>query len=584
MIDLKLSEEEYSLKYIIYVLIICAFVLLFYSYINCFILYRLIVGIPCIITALLISSDIIYIRVKGVSFHSNLVSITSFTALCIFIGIIREPGIHIGRMWILLLPGVFFYTQSIKRSLILMFSVIVINLLPILISSIGEDVVDIMLNLEQLISFSLILFMTYLYAKAADKKNKELEFQHYNNSLTGLPNKNRLNKNLELNGNNSISYINIDDFKKLNTLYGSIVGDEVLKIMANRLKKFISNKKSYKLYQLNGNEFVIMNSDFSDSQREINYISKLISTITDVIIIDNLEIYPSISVGLSFCSFDLLKNASIALKIAKDSRKNLVVYDEKIDIKKYYSENYASIHKLKTGIKSGGIVPYFQPIINLSTGISDKFECLSRLKYEGETILPGNFIDISKQVKVYNIITKTMIDKSFAYFSGSSSSFSINLDSDDLMNSDTTSYIINKILEYGNGKQIILEILETLKIEDHLKVIEFIDIVKTLGCKIAIDDFGSGYSNFDYLIKFQIDFIKIDASLIKNIDIDRSSYLMTKSIVSFAKELGIKTVAEHIDKESICKIVKELGIDYGQGFFWSAPEPAVNFLPVQYSY
>ena len=125
------------------------------------------------------------------------------------------------------------------------------------------------------------------------------------------------------------------------------------------------------------------------------------------------------------------------------------------------------------------------------------------------------------------------------------------------------------------------ELLETEKLEDCFEVQSFIREVKKYGCKIAVDDFGSGYSNFNYIISLNVDVIKIDASLIKDIDTDYNSQIITSSIVNFAKKMGIKTIAEYVHSEAVFNKIRELNIDYAQGYFIGKPEP--ELLEVQSS-
>ena len=125
--------------------------------------------------------------------------------------------------------------------------------------------------------------------------------------------------------------------------------------------------------------------------------------------------------------------------------------------------------------------------------------------------------------------------------------------------------------KYNVSNRVIFEILEDENIKSYELLKLFIDEVKSLGCKIAIDDFGSGYSNFEHLLKMNIDYLKIDASLIKNIAKDETSYKITKTIIEFAKSLNLQTIAEFVENEEIFKIVRELGADYSQGYFFSEP-------------
>ncbi|NWF67219.1 MAG: EAL domain-containing protein, partial [Campylobacterales bacterium] len=125
----------------------------------------------------------------------------------------------------------------------------------------------------------------------------------------------------------------------------------------------------------------------------------------------------------------------------------------------------------------------------------------------------------------------------------------------------------------GCAKHITFEILESEGIENFDEVHKFIERVKFYGAKIAIDDFGTGYSNFAYLAKLNVDYLKIDASLIKNLPIDKNSQMVVKTIAEFAKNMDIKTVAEFVSSKDIYEIVKDYGVDYVQGYYIGEPKP-----------
>ncbi|MFW5989869.1 MAG: EAL domain-containing protein, partial [Campylobacterales bacterium] len=122
----------------------------------------------------------------------------------------------------------------------------------------------------------------------------------------------------------------------------------------------------------------------------------------------------------------------------------------------------------------------------------------------------------------------------------------------------------------------VMEITESEGIEEFDEVIKFIDETKKRGAKVSIDDFGTGYSNFEYLLKLNIDYIKIDGSLIKNIDSDDNSRFIVQTIVDFARKIGVKTVAEFVYSKAIFDIVKSMGIDYAQGYYFGQPSPKIN--------
>ncbi|MDD2567912.1 MAG: EAL domain-containing protein, partial [Thiovulaceae bacterium] len=209
-----------------------------------------------------------------------------------------------------------------------------------------------------------------------------------------------------------------------------------------------------------------------------------------------------------------------------------------------------------------------------------KFECLARLIDEKDNVIsPHLFLPVARRIKADNFVTKIIIDKSFKVFEKNDFEFSINLSIEDILSSEIFEYIIKKLQNYPDAHRITFELLESEAIQDFSKVESFINEVKRYGAKIAIDDFGSGYSNFSYLTKMSVDYIKIDGSLITQIEIDKNALLVVATIVEFAKKLGIKTIAEYVHSSTIMDKVKELGIDYSQGFY--IDEPTIDFEKIK---
>ena len=201
-----------------------------------------------------------------------------------------------------------------------------------------------------------------------------------------------------------------------------------------------------------------------------------------------------------------------------------------------------------------------------------KYECLARLlDGEGNIISPALFLPIAKRIKVYNYVTQIIINKSFEVFEDENFEFSINLSMEDIINSEMFNFILNKLKHSKASTRVIFEIVESEAIQDFNKISRFIHEIKRYGAKIAIDDFGDGYSNFAYLTKMSVDFIKIDGSLIQDIDTDRDAYLVVETIVGFANKLGIKTIAEFVHSSTVMDKVKELGIDFSQGYHIDKP-------------
>jgi EAL domain-containing protein (putative c-di-GMP-specific phosphodiesterase class I) len=197
---------------------------------------------------------------------------------------------------------------------------------------------------------------------------------------------------------------------------------------------------------------------------------------------------------------------------------------------------------------------------------------LVRLEDDDKLISPYFFLDISKKTKHYTNITKTMIKKTFEMFKDRDVEFSINLTIQDILNEQIKIYLFEMIESYNMGNRVIFEIVESESIQNFQDVINFINEVRYFGCKIAIDDFGTGYSNFEYLLKIKADYIKIDGSMIKNIDTDTDAQIVVSTIVDFAKKMGVKTIAEFVENEAIYNKIVELGVDYSQGYYFSTPK------------
>lgn len=195
---------------------------------------------------------------------------------------------------------------------------------------------------------------------------------------------------------------------------------------------------------------------------------------------------------------------------------------------------------------------------------------------EESIISPFFFLDISKKSNQYHKITRSVIQKSFKEFENLEFEFSINISYEDIANNDFLDFIKEMFALYNVKNKVVFEILEDEGIKNYTVLTNFVKEIKKLGCKVAIDDFGSGYSNFEHLLKMNVDYLKIDASLVKNIVEDENSYKVTKTIIEFAKNLNLKTIAEYVENKDIFDTIRDLGADYSQGYYFSAPLKVPN--------
>jgi len=392
--------------------------------------------------------------------------------------------------------------------------------------------------------------------------------------LTGLSNRKAYHHRKKFLSNPALILLNIDRFKHINEFYGSTIGDAVLQECARRLKTILPRSKKMSLYRLGGDEFGILFEHENLDEVE-SLIEKIFNGCDNTFFeIEGLIIDISISAGASTTRERLFETADMALKAAKSSRRSrYLIYDPSMDLSETIARNIYAIQQLKTAIANDEIFPYFQPIVDLESGKTVKYEALTRMRTANKEILaPRHFFEAAKQAKLSGTITATILRQTLETARRSGAHFSINISSEDIASTCGKEIICTLLHEYKEiTDRITFEILESEEIEDYELVADFLDRVRHYGCKIAIDDFGSGYSNFEKLLQLDIDFLKIDGSLIKNIDHDTHAELVVRTIVEFAKGAGIETVAEFVYSEAVFKKVKSLGIGLGQGFYLGKP-------------
>lgn len=407
------------------------------------------------------------------------------------------------------------------------------------------------------------------------EKEKIIQKQ-FLDELTSLPNRQKLLNDLKNVINPKIAIINIDDFRNINDFYGFEIGDLLLKKFSDKLSQF--KTKNLNIYRISSDIFVLL-ADKDFSLEKLKNISNFL--IEDIcknpLYINQETFYLTLTIGVSSNinekhNDNVLTKAEFAIYTAKNNNQNIFILDENISIYKSLKNNKELVKNLKNALLKDNLLIFGQKIINNHTN-NIKYEILMRIKLEDGTILfPSSFLEVSKKAKFYLSMTKILVKKACEYFKDKNIEFSLNLTLEDLEDDYTINQIFETIAKTNTAKQITFEIVESEQIENFEKINKFIKDAKSLGCKIAIDDFGTGYSNFSYIAKLNIDIIKIDGSLIKNIPIDKNIQITVSTIVNFAKALNIKTVAEYVHNKEVYECVKNLGIDYSQGYYLHKPE------------
>lgn len=438
-----------------------------------------------------------------------------------------------------------------------------------------------------LLFIALFLAIFYLIKKSksindflgseVEAKTKELKDLLIFDRLTKLPNRLKLIEDIEQHHNSKnrhLALINIDSFKDINDFYGYKTGDLVIQEIAQTIRDICKNN----IYKLPSDEYALFSTMDISKKEFFNIIQNIIKTIQEKKFqIDDHSIFITLSCGIASNEEMLLTKADIALQNSKDDNKNIIYYNKSFDTKKKLAKNIKGVALLKDAIKRDSIVPFFQPIYNVHTDKIEKYECLARIiSKEGKVISPFLFLDIAIKSKLYPEITKAIITKSFEFFKDKDYEFSINLSINDILNKKTVSFIEECLEKFEQPQKVVFEILESDKIGNYEELKEFIHKIKQFGCRFAVDDFGSGYSNFAHILELNVDYLKIDASLVKYITTDENSRVITKTIINFASNLGLKTIAEFVEDKDAVDMLERMGVDFIQGYYIGKPDSDLN--------
>jgi len=432
---------------------------------------------------------------------------------------------------------------------------------------------------EWFIALLPISVITILYALRKIEKNNALAKKivdiSQKDATTSLPNRVAFRELYTKNKESTefLFIINIINFKDINHSFGITLGDRAIAKIAIKLQDLIFELTHQKLFRLYGDEFSFFyNIDQEAADALAQNIKKRFEK-KSIYIEKNIDIQIDIAIAYSNVH-PKFQTALIAMQNLKQSTdKSILCYTEELDYQKESTKNLNILKLLKEAKEKNLFIPFYQAIVDNKTKKVVKYETLIRIKKGNQIIYPGEFLELSKKYKYYYYITKAVIEHSFEVFQNRDESFSINLSSMDIANDDVLEYLF-EIIEANKetASRMIVELVESENVDFTQKVISFRNRLKAYGAELAIDDFGSGYSNMINILQLQPDYIKIDGSLIKNLHTDAKSYSFVETIVSFAKKNNIKTVAEFVSSEEIFTIVKELEIDFSQGYYFAKPE------------
>ncbi|OEE05410.1 diguanylate cyclase [Vibrio cyclitrophicus ZF270] len=411
-------------------------------------------------------------------------------------------------------------------------------------------------------------------------------------SRTGLPNrivlKERLNMILFT---EHLLTLKLTNFHQVNEKYGYQVGAQLLQDLSNyfverlHLRVVKESKVKVELFSIGVGEWAIIFNASVDStkieQRFVEFADDIEHTNFEPYGLTDID-YLSVSLCGGFASrCDFLSDSGdqILLKAIEARRygvrnnthitnaKNIQVSEE--DRK----EQLGWLSCVSRAILDQNIITYSQPIVAAGTHEMIAQECLVRImESDGSIIPPGKFLPIIADTHLYTRLSRHMIKSTIGYMADKQSSFSINLSPQDLLSDKTLEVLEAAISGMNDPTRLGLEVLESEQIKDYGRMIEVCDHFRALGTRIIVDDFGSGYSNIDEIIKLEPQVIKLDGSLIRNIDKDEKQRNITSQLVRLCQVFNAKTVAEFVHNQQVCDIAEQMGVDYLQGYHFGEPK------------
>lgn len=433
-------------------------------------------------------------------------------------------------------------------------------------------------------------------------------------SLTGLLSLQALQdrelKNDRANKNNIFLYLKIDNFNDFRLNYSTIIIDEIIKVFANSLKNALNIKdndeslKKTNIYHLQIDEFCIVYKNQDEAIQAAELIQK--HFVVNSSSVDNFSIGRKNKFGLKVGSGVELKDLELNIGISSDrdirktnqetinrlaqailasyetikTKEPYCIYKEGLNIEKQHAEQQKVISHIRHALDNDKIFIVCQGVHNSLTRETDYYEVLVRMRGENnEIIYPSTFLDVARKVGLYKDIQEVVINKVFDLIDTyPNEKFSINLANSDITNKETSKLFKQRLEKCPRPDALCVEILESESIDKYDELSHFLELISFYGCKIAIDDFGSGYSNFYRLLKIKFDYLKIDGSIIESLIVDENARTVLETLVGFAHRQGYEVVAEFVKNKEILKIVQDYGIEKAQGYELSKPEEPHNIF------
>jgi len=393
--------------------------------------------------------------------------------------------------------------------------------------------------------------------------------------ITQLGNATKLLSDIKKYKKRTLILFKIKELMDVQQAYGFSIYNDALLVIARRLQRGLY--ENFDIYRWNDDVFAILISDPCDGEKVKDYCKSIQLKFEDrFVVTQENEFFMSINIGIAMnCQCEgIFNDAQKALKSSIENNLTISIYSEEIDIQQQLLNSINWSKKLKLALSEGDIKIFGQDIYDAHGNVYST-EVLMRYfdKNTEEYISPFFFLGYAEKAQLYTKLSMEIIEKSCRYFSSTSKRFSVNLTMNDIKDKTMSNWIVSVINQYNVGNYLTIELVESTDYEiESGYLLNFLKKIKSLGCKIAIDDFGSGYSNFEYLMRMPIDIMKIDGTLIKNIHKDQKSFEIVKTLIQFCKAMDLKVVVEYVENIETLSLLKSLNVNYFQGYYFHKPE------------
>jgi len=431
-------------------------------------------------------------------------------------------------------------------------------------------------------------------------KRQEEQLLHLatHDPLTGLHNRREFNAILDRHlsrakrygGYGAVLWMDLDGFKEINDGLGHKAGDELLASLAHRMKSTI--RESDVLARLGGDEFAILYPNVDSTQAQVAAKRLLDAIRQHTANIQGQAIRTTASVGIvvfpehGMQPTELLMQADMVMYRAKEQGRNrFCVYSPNQENVETSGQRIDWLRLVREALENDGFVLYAQPILNLRTDEIDRYEILLRLlDRDGGIIPPGAFLDIAEQFGLSGDIDRWVLSKATEILSDTEIterglSFAINLSPRTMADKEFLQLISDMpALSVISKVRLVIEITETAAIYNIHVAKDFLRTLRNQGYEFALDDFGMGFSSFYQLKNLDVDYLKIDGSFIRNLLHDPVDKHLVLAMVHLAESLGKQTIAEFVEDQEILDMLREIGLDYAQGFHIGRPRPLDEIL------